>query len=233
MTYNTVFVSDVHLGTERCNHEKFLSFLRKLDTKKLVLVGDIIDITGMEKHGGWKKQHTNCVNELINLLRDGTEIVYICGNHEGKLRKQFDYKHKRLTICDEYVHKDSKGEKYLCIHGDKCSQFSSGSWKQLVFNWGYQLITPIDFWTCKLFKFSLIYYLKNTVNGKKYIEKYESDVAKYCKMKGKYKGVICGHIHHADMKAFGDVVYMCCGDWVDTCSAIVETKGTYEIKKYK
>ena len=234
MTYDTVFISDVHLGTPRCNTEKFLKFLKELKTKKLVLVGDIIDIYCMEKYNTlWRKEHTECVHQILNLAKKGTEIVYIFGNHEGMIRRYTDFEHKNFKMVEEYVHKDSKGNKFLCVHGDKHSEYSSGSWKQLIFNNGYEFITPLSIWLERFFRFSLVYSLKNSVRGKKYIDKYEYDLIIYCNQQKKnYNGVICGHIHHANIRRFNNLIYMCCGDWCDTCSAIVEKNGVYCLEKY-
>jgi UDP-2,3-diacylglucosamine pyrophosphatase LpxH len=235
MTYDAVFISDVHLGTPRCNTEKFLKFLKELKTKKLVLVGDIIDIYCMEKYNTrWKREHTECVHQLLNLAKKGTEIVYILGNHDASLRRYCDFEHKNFKMCDEYVHNDSEGGKYLCTHGDKYSEYSSGSWKQLVFNKGYELITPLSIWLEKFFRFSLVYFLKNTVRGKGYIDRYERDLIVHCNQQKKnYTGVICGHIHHANIRQFSGLIYMCCGDFVDTCSAITEKNGSYALERYK
>jgi UDP-2,3-diacylglucosamine pyrophosphatase LpxH len=233
MTYDTVFISDVHLGTNRCNTKKFLKFLKELKTKKLVMVGDIVDIYCLEKYNSnWTKEHTECVHQILNLANNGTKIVYILGNHEGGIRRYCNFQHKNFLMCDEYVHINSKGKKYLCIHGDKYSQYSSGSWKQIIFNWGYEFITPLSMWLSKIFKFSLVYFLKNTIRGKKYIRQYEEDIVRYAKSRGKYSGVICGHIHHGNIKVIKDFMYMCCGDFVDTCSAILEKDGIYIWKKY-
>ena len=233
MTYDAVFVSDVHLGTNRCNTKKFLDFLDNLDTKKLVFVGDIFDIHCIEKyHTKWEKEHTKALHKIFNLVKSSVEVVYVLGNHEGELRRYTDFKHKNFLMCNEYIHKTKRGTKYLCIHGDSCSEFSSGSWKQLCFNKGYEIITPLSMWLSKLFKFSLVYFLKNTINGKKYIAQYENDLVKYCVKRGRYDGIICGHIHHANKLDFGKITYMCCGDFVDTCSAIVEKNGEFELKYY-
>lgn len=233
MTYDAVFISDVHLGTNRCNVNKFLNFIKNIDTKKLVFVGDIIDIHCMEKYGTqWKKCHTECVHQILKHAKSGVEVIYILGNHEAPIRRYTDFHHKNLVMCDEYVYHTKKGKKYLCVHGDKYSEFSSGSWKQLCFNWGYELITPLSIWLNRFFRFSLVHFLKNTVNGKKYIRKYEEDIARYAASKGKYSGVICGHIHHANQRDFGSIQYMCCGDFVDTCSAILEKDGVFELVKY-
>lgn len=234
MTYDTVFISDVHLGTPRCNTKKLLEFLKNLKTKKLVLVGDIIDIYCMEKyHTRWEKEHTECVHQLLNLLKKGTEIVYVLGNHEGQIRRYCDFSHENFRMVDEYVHKDAKGNKFLCVHGDKYSEYSSGSWKQLIFNKGYEFITPLSLWLERFFNFSLVYALKNTIRGKKYISQYETDIASFCVQRDKkYDGIICGHIHHANIKNFGKITYMCCGDFVDTCSAILEKNGVYCLETY-
>ena len=149
------------------------------------------------------------------------------------LRRYCDFEHKNFKMVDEYVHKDSKGNKFLCIHGDKYSEYSSGSWKQLMFNKGYEFITPLSIWLERFFRFSLVYALKNSVRGKNYINQYETDIASYCAQRDKkYAGVICGHIHSGNIRNFGKVMYMCCGDWCDSTSAITEKNGVYCLEKY-
>lgn len=237
--YDSVFVSDVHLGTPRCNVKKLLEFLKTLNTKKLVLVGDIIDFYCLERYGTkWTRQHMQCIHQIIKLLNDGTEVIYILGNHESQIRRYSGFEHKNFKIVDEYLHEDNRGGKFICVHGDNFSQFSSGSWKQLLFNKGYEIITPLSFWLEKFFNFSLVYFLKNTMRGRNYINQYETDVvsnviAKDWNISKNLNGVICGHIHHANMRQFGIYHYICCGDWCDTCSAIVEKNGFYSLEKYK
>jgi UDP-2,3-diacylglucosamine pyrophosphatase LpxH len=103
-----------------------------------------------------------------------------------------------------------------------------------MFNKGYELITPLSLFLERFFRFSLVYFLKNTVRGKNYINQYENDIASYCIQRdAKYSGVICGHIHHGNIRYFKKLLYMCCGDWCDTCSAIVEKNGIYALEKYK
>ena len=233
MTYDSVFVSDVHLGTDRCNIKKFLRFLDQLDTKQLVLVGDIFDIECMQKYGTrWKKQHTKAIHKIFQLADSGVNIVYILGNHEGELRRYVNFKHKNFIMSDQYIYRTNNGKKYLCVHGDKYSEYSSGSWKQLCFNKGYELITPLSIWLNRFFRFSLVHFLKNTVNGRKYIAKYENDLIDFCTKEGKYSGIICGHIHHGNIRYNGTITYMCCGDFVDTCSAIVEKNGKFKFVNY-
>lgn len=237
MTHDTVFISDVHLGTDRCNTDKFLKFLNQLDTKKLVMVGDIIDIHCMEKYNTlWKTQHTKAVEKILELSRKGTEVVYILGNHDAVARKYVNtsssYLHQNLIICDSYIHHSTENRKFLCIHGDFYSEFSSGSWKQYFMNWGYETITPLNIFLNKTFGFSLINFLKSIPRGKKFIDKYEMDLIHHVRRIGEYDGVIAGHIHHANIREYQGTTYMCAGDWTDTCSALVEKDGVFEIIKY-
>ena len=198
------------MGTPRCNTHKLLKFLKELETKKLVLVGDIIDIYCMEKYNTrWTKEHAECVHQIFNLIKKGTEVVYILGNHEGQIRRYCNFEHNNFKMVDEYVHNDSKGNQFLCVHGDRYSEYSSGSWKQLMFNKGYELITPLSLFFERFFRFSLVYALKNSVRGKSYIDKYEHDLIIHCnEQKKNYNGIICGHIHHANIRRFNDLIYM-------------------------
>jgi UDP-2,3-diacylglucosamine pyrophosphatase LpxH len=221
--YDTVFISDVHLGTNRTNIKKFENFIKNLRTKKLVLVGDIIDIYCMEKYKtNWNRHHSNCIHMIMNLMKKGTEIVYVLGNHEAQLRRYCDLKFNNFSMVNEYIHIDSKGNKFLCVHGDKYSEYSSGSWKQLLFNKGYEYVTPLS----KILNFNLIHFLKSTKNARRYIENYENDMMNYCR-KFDVSGIVVGHIHHSNIKYYDDRIYMCPGDFVDTCSALVEKNGIY------
>jgi UDP-2,3-diacylglucosamine pyrophosphatase LpxH len=188
----------------------------------------------MEHYGTrWRREHTECIHQIFNLAKKGTEIVYILGNHESQLRRYSGFIHHNFSIVDEYVHIDAKGNKFLCVHGDKYSEYSSGSWKQLIFNKGYEIISPLSFWLERFFKFSLVYFLKNSIRGKNYINQYETDIASYCSKKSsEYSGIIVGHIHNGNIRNFDELTYMCCGDWCDTCSAIVEKNGIYSLYTY-
>lgn len=190
-------------------------------------------ISFMQKHGSkWSRESFDCLHEMINLLKNGTKITYILGNHEKELKRYSQFRYGNFQICKEYSFIDEQGKKIICTHGDGKSNFLRDGWKQQVFNSAYNLLTPLSIWSKRIFKFSILSNLKKTEKGKRFIDKYETDIVRYTKSLKKYDGVICGHIHHAHIKAFGDLVYMCCGDWVETCSAIVEVDGTYEIKYY-
>jgi UDP-2,3-diacylglucosamine pyrophosphatase LpxH len=102
-----------------------------------------------------------------------------------------------------------------------------------MFNKGYEIISPLSFWLERFFKFSLVYYLKNSIRGKNYINQYETDIAYYCSQKSQeYSGVVCGHIHSGNIRNFDELTYMCCGDWCDQCTYIAEIEGIYCLQKY-
>ena len=62
-----------------------------------------------------------------------------------------------------------------------------------------------------------------------FVFQFEVNLATYCRKKG-YDGVICGHIHHAEIKEINGVTYMNDGDWVESMTALVEHHdGRWEI----
>ena len=235
--FDTVFISDVHLGTDRCNIDKFLKFLNELDTKKLVMVGDILDVHCMEKYNTyWRTRHTKAVEKILELCEKGTKVVYVLGNHDAVARKYVKNEpinlHRNLMICDSYVHHSKQNRKFLCIHGDEYSEYSSGSWKQYFMNKGYETITPLNNFLKKTIDFSLVNFLKKIPRGKEYIDKYEMDLIQHVRKFSKYDGIIVGHIHHANIREYDGTTYMCCGDWCDECTAIVEKNGLFGIIEY-
>lgn len=235
----TIFISDVHLGTPRCNTSALLKLLDGAKgARRLVLVGDIVDVYCMEKYGTkWRREHTECVHKVLELAQSGTEIVYVLGNHEEALRRYVSRGAigcGNLKVANEYVYTAGNGCKYLCTHGDKYSEYSSGSWKQIVFNWGYEFVTPLSMFLERFTGFSLVYALKNSVRGKGYIKRFERDLAKEAKGRG-FDGVIVGHIHCACSRTFFgmNVHYVCCGDFVDSCTFVVDTESDDGINGFK
>lgn len=230
--YDTVFISDLHLGTGRCNTDALLKFLNAIKTKKLVLVGDVLDLACLESGSRWTRKHTAIIHKLLEKKANGCEIIYVYGNHEKDLAL-YTGLFNGIKFCREYVHTDAKGNTFLCIHGDKLSTHSSGDWKQFFYHKGYELITPLNHFLKTTLGFSLVNFLKGTKRGKRYIDRYETDVInglwiRECLHSRKYTGAIVGHIHHLNHRVINDYHYYCCGDWVDTCSAILETDGNYE-----
>jgi UDP-2,3-diacylglucosamine pyrophosphatase LpxH len=80
---------------------------------------------------------------------------------------------------------------------------------------------------------SLSAFLKHRVkDAVKFIDRFEEAMADEARRRGVH-GVICGHIHHAEMRDIGGVQYLNDGDWVESCTALVERHdGAFEIVRW-
>ena len=230
--YRTCWISDVHLGTKGCSHERLNTFLKTNKFEKLYLVGDIID--------GWRistgkfyfpQEHVNIIRRVLTIAKESTEVIYIAGNHDEFIRPVIDFHINlgNITFLDEDVHETLKGEKYLITHGDHYDhmvKYHKGL--ALLGEHAYNLSIQLNVWISHIRKWlglkpwSLSKYLKNKVKlASTYIERFEEAIASECRSKG-YDGVVCGHIHHAEIRDLDGVKYCNDGDWVDSCTALVE-----------
>jgi UDP-2,3-diacylglucosamine pyrophosphatase LpxH len=244
--YRSIFISDVHLGARSCKAKELNDFLRHNSCKTLYLVGDIIDGWKVQKNKfSWTKAQSNVVKRIINISTGDTKVVFIPGNHDEFLRPILSHNLvlHGLELHNQYTHIGVDGRRYLVTHGDlfdgitRLSPFLSflgDSLYDLVLglNNGFNAIRHrfgFHYWSLSKY---LKYRVKKAVD---FVFQFEKNLAGYCHRKG-YDGVICGHIHHAEIK---DVVsndgswivkYMNDGDWVESCSALVEHHdGTFEI----
>jgi UDP-2,3-diacylglucosamine pyrophosphatase LpxH len=230
--YRSVWISDVHLGTKGCQAVYLEDFLRSFDCDNLFLVGDIIDGWAITRGSRFFPQdHVNIVRRFLNKARNGTIVKYVIGNHDEFLRKYVDQmKHVgNIEIADEFVHETADGRKLWVIHGDLydgvvryhkwLSHFGDIMYGFLLYiNKHYNKIRKFlghDYW-------SLSSHLKLKVKSAvEFINSFESAIATECK-KMQYDGVVCGHIHHAEIKDIDGITYYNDGDWVESCTALVE-----------
>jgi UDP-2,3-diacylglucosamine pyrophosphatase LpxH len=241
--YKTLFVSDIHLGTKASQTTQFLEFLKTIDCDKIYLVGDIIDGWSMSRTKYWSQQHNDTIQKLLRQARKGTEIVYIPGNHDEFLRHFCDksFRFGNIRLVDDDIHITSSGKKYLIIHGDQFDTIiRNAKWVTKLGSWAYEMsinlniavnfirkIFGLPFWSLSSW---VKYKVKKAVN---FIGAYEETLSNYAKYRG-VDGVICGHIHHPNITMINGVEYLNCGDWVESCSAIVETlDGNFELIKWK
>ena len=239
--YKSVFISDLHLGSKHCNAEKLLKFLDGLETEKLYLVGDIIDGWRLQKKWYWPNKHNKIVQKLIKIAKR-SEVIYITGNHDEFLRTIPDINIGEVTVYNRFDHIGVDGKRYLVTHGDMFDHLMRTRGGRFVMHLGdiaydgllylNRLVNVLR----KIFNrppWSLAKFLKNKAKvAASYIGDFEQEMSTYCKKKG-YNGVICGHIHHATIKNFDEVVYMNDGDWCESCTALVETKtGNFKIIQY-
>ena len=239
-TYRSIFVSDVHLGTKDCQADKLNNFLKNNSCDTLYLVGDIIDAWRIQQNKWrWKQSHTNVVRRVLGHAKRGTRVVYIAGNHDEFLRPMIPYGFSfgLVEIHNQIEHIGADGKHYLVTHGDLFDGITRlAPWLAFLGDKAYDIILSINSkynWLRHRMGFgyfSISKFLKHRVKkAVDFMFKFEENLANYCKKRG-FDGVICGHIHHAEIKEINGVMYMNDGDWVESCTALVEHwDGRWEI----
>jgi UDP-2,3-diacylglucosamine pyrophosphatase LpxH len=239
-TYRSIFISDVHLGTKDCQAEKLNNFLKHNSCDTLYLVGDIIDAWKIQQNKWrWKQSHTNVVRRVLGHAKRGTKVIFIAGNHDEFLRPMIPYGFSfgLIEIHNQTEHIGADGKHYLVVHGDMFDGITRlAPWLSFLGDKAYDFILSLNNkfnWIRRRMGFgyfSLSKYLKHRVKkAVDFIFKFEENLANYCKKRG-FDGIICGHIHHAEIKEINSVIYMNDGDWVESCTALVEHhNGRWEI----
>ena len=239
-TYRSIFISDVHLGTRDCQADKLNNFLKNNSCDTLYLVGDIIDAWKIQQNKWrWKQSHTNVVRRVLGHAKRGTRVVYVAGNHDEFLRPMIPYGFSfgLVEIHNQIEHIGADGKHYLVVHGDLFDGITRlAPWIAFLGDRAYDFVLVINSkynWLRHRLGFgyfSLSQFLKHRVKkAVDFMFKFEQNLAGYCKKRG-FDGVICGHIHHAEIKEIDGVMYMNDGDWVESCTALVENhNGRWEI----
>ncbi len=237
----TVFISDVHLGFHGCSAGFLLDFLDRTECETLYLVGDIVDFWYMKKRRHWPKSHSDVLLKFCDKARNGTRVVFVPGNHDEAVRPFDGMMFGCIEIQDQVIHETGDGRRFLVLHGD---QFDSvvrcSKWLAKLGSWAYDMLLRMntginrarrllgrDYW-------SLAAFLKHKVkNAVSYISSFEEAVVRAAAERG-VDGVVCGHIHHAEISEMHDIQYMNCGDWVESCTALVERQdGTVELLEWR
>jgi UDP-2,3-diacylglucosamine pyrophosphatase LpxH len=229
LRYRSIFISDVHLGFRGCQAQFLLDFLQSTQSKHLYLVGDIIDLWAMKNGLHWPDAHNQVVREVFDKARNGTEVIYIPGNHDGLFRDHLDARFGDVVVREEAVHTTADGRRFLVLHGDRFDGVVQHSlWLAKLGSRAYDKLLALNHSMSRvramlgLRYWSLAGYLKHKVkNAVSYIGNYERAVATEAHQRD-LDGMICGHIHHAEMRDIEGVVYCNCGDWVESCTALVE-----------
>ena len=240
MKYKSIFISDVHLGTNDCKAELLNNFLKNNSCETLYLVGDILDIWKIQQNKWrWKQSHTNVIRRILGYSKRGTRVIYIAGNHDEFLRPLMPYNigFGNIEIANQVEHQGLDGKRYLVVHGDMFDGITRlAPWISFLGDKAYDIILTINTkynWLRHKLGFgywSLSRYLKHRVKkAVDFIFHFERNLSDYCKKRG-FDGVICGHIHHAEIKDINGTIYMNDGDWVESCTALVEhMDGKWEI----
>ncbi|MDO9710204.1 UDP-2,3-diacylglucosamine diphosphatase [Paracraurococcus lichenis] len=237
--YRTIFLSDVHLGTRGCRADFLLDFLRRNDCDRLFLVGDIIDGWRLRKSWYWTEEFDEVLRSFAGMARRGVEVTYIPGNHDEMFRDWIGLglEVAGVKMAREAVHEGADGRRYLIMHGDefdgviRYAKFLAhlGDW---AYDWALTLNRVFNSLRRRLGYpyWSLSQWLKRQVKeAVKAIDRFEVALAGEAKRRG-LDGVVCGHIHHAEMRTVQGVLYMNDGDWVESCTALVEhADGRFEL----
>ena len=235
--YRSIFISDLHLGTRGCRSDFLVSFLRSVDCKQLYLVGDIVDGWRLRKSWYWDDGHDEVIRLILQMARQGTEVTYIPGNHDELFRDWLGLEVAGVKLMREAEHEAADGRRFLVIHGDEFDGVIRYA-KVIAHlgDWAYDWALAINRWfnmARRRFGYpywSLSQWLKRQVKeAVKAIDRFEIALATEAKRRG-LQGVICGHIHHAEMRMVQGVLYINDGDWVESCTALVEhTDGRFEL----
>jgi UDP-2,3-diacylglucosamine pyrophosphatase LpxH len=228
--YRTIWISDIHLGTPGCKAEYLLDFLRHNESDTLYLVGDIIDAWQLRRNFYWRQAHNDVIQKVLRRARKGTRVIYVPGNHDEPLRDYLGLSLGGIEIVDDVVHTTADGRRMLVIHGDLFDGvIRHAKWLAHLGDRLYTMVLKLNHWfnhvrTRMGFPYwSLSQYLKHKVkNAVSYISDFEEALAHEAKRRG-LDGVICGHIHKAEIRQIDEILYCNDGDWVESLTALVET----------
>lgn len=236
----SVWISDIHLGFKGCQADALLHFLHSVETDYLFLVGDIVDFWSIKKTPYWPQQHTNVIRSILGKAKHGTKVIYIPGNHDEVMRDCVGHKFGNLEIHREYIHSTADGKKLLILHGDEFDMVVKHSrLLAKLGSWAYDRLLSLNYYVNKarrLFRcsyWSLASYLKMKVkNAVNFISSYE-DALVHIAREHQVDGVVCGHIHHPEIRHIENILYCNDGDWVESCSTLLEHRdGRLELKHW-
>ena len=239
-TYRSIFISDVHLGTRDCKAEALNNFLKHNTCETLYLVGDIIDAWKIQQNKWrWKQSHTNVIRRVMGHAKRGTRVIYVAGNHDEFLRPliPLGIGFGLIEVVNQTEHIGLDNKHYLVTHGDLFDGITRlAPWLAFLGDKLYDFVLDVNSrfnWIRHRMGFgywSLSRFLKHKVKkAADFMFQFERNLIMYCRKRG-YDGVICGHIHHAEIKDIDGITYMNDGDWVESMTALVENhNGSWEI----
>jgi len=238
--FRTLFISDVHLGTRGCQAEMLIEFLDEHDAETIYLVGDIVDFWRIKRGAIWPQPHNDVIQKLLGKVRTGSKVIYIPGNHDEGLRDYCGLQFGGIELVRDAVFETATGRRYAVLHGDEFDVVVRyARWLAFLGDRGYQIAMWCN-WPLNAVRrrlglgyWSLSSYLKRRVKtAVNFIGDFEASLADEAKRR-EADGVICGHIHHAASRDMSGVHYVNTGDWVESCTAVVENdEGELELIRW-
>ncbi len=227
--YRTIFMSDLHLGTRGCQAELMLDFLRVHDADTIYLVGDIVDGWRLKSGWYWPQAHNDVIQKLLRKVRHGARMIFVPGNHDEFGRQFLGLTFGGIEIVGQDMHTTADGRRFLVMHGDEFDVIvRHAKWLAFFGDWAYETalfinthfnrlrrLMGFDYWSFSAWAKLKV---KNAVN---FIGSFERELAGEARRRGA-DGVICGHIHHAAIRDIDGITYVNTGDFVESCSLVVE-----------
>jgi UDP-2,3-diacylglucosamine pyrophosphatase LpxH len=229
LRFRTIWISDLHLGSSACQAPLLLDFLRHTESTHLYLVGDIVDGWQLRRRWFWPQAHNDIVQKILRKARKGTAVVYIPGNHDAFGRHFGQISFGGIELREEVVHTTVDGRRLLVVHGDLFDGvIQHAKWLAFVGDHLYMLALHLNRWFNAVRArfgapyWSLSQFLKHKVkNAVSYITDFEIALAQEARRRS-LDGIVCGHIHKAEIRSIGGVLYCNDGDWVESLTALVE-----------
>ena len=229
MRFRTLWISDLHLGTAGCQAEALLDFLKRTECDTLFLVGDIIDGWQLRRQWYWPQAHNDVIQKLLRKARKGTRVIFIPGNHDEFARRYVQHNFGGIDVADDWVHETADGRKLWITHGDRFDAVVQyARWLAHLGDSAYEFTLRLNSRLNSLrARFGLPYwslskYLKLKVKrAVSYVGDFEAAVAREARSRGVH-GVVCGHIHHAELRMIDGILYANDGDWVESLTALAE-----------
>jgi len=228
--HRTIWLSDIHLGSKACRIDLLLDFLHHHQCDRLYLVGDIVDVERMRRRFYWPKSHTAAVQSILAMARAGTEIVYVPGNHDDDFRVMAEQFLGPAEVRRQTVHRTADGRRLLVLHGDEFDgAIRCGALASLIGRVGYRLLLSLNRLGHRISTlrgrpyWSLAQAVKMRIGkASAYVERFQDACLQAARDAG-LDGVVCGHIHRADLLEKDALIYCNDGDWVESCTALIET----------
>ncbi len=229
LNFRTIWISDVHLGTPGCQANYLLDFLKSHESETLYLVGDILDGWHLKKGWYWPQTHNDVVQKILRKGRKGTRVVYIPGNHDESVRQFIGLHFGEIEVLEDAIHTTANGKRLWITHGDLFDGvMQHARWLAYVGDSAYTLILKLNRWfnavrvRMGLPYWSLSQYLKHQVkNAVNFISAFEHVMTEEARRR-ECDGVVCGHIHKAEIRNINGMLYANDGDWVESLTALVE-----------
>lgn len=241
MKVRSVFISDVHLGTRGCRAELLIDFLQHHHAERIYLVGDIVEGARLDRRRSWPRAHVALVEEVLEQARTGADVIYVLGNHDAVLGRFVGRRLNGIAIVREAIHECANGRRYLVVHGDQFDAVVEyAPWLARVGELAYQALLSInvalntarhalglDYWSVSAWAKGRV---KEVIV---FIGRFEQKLSAEAR-RLRVHGVVCGHIHHAAEHAHYGVHYLNAGDWVESCTAILEMHdGRFEVVQWR